>query len=203
MSQEKPFYVYVHRRATDGRVFYVGKGSRDRAWVKKGRNKHWHNIVNKHGYKIEVVMMFGKDDCARSFEKSLIKWYGFDNLCNLTNGGEGWHGRITPISVREKISKSLKENGNHCGMSGKIQSEHQKKTVSVANSGRFIREKSGKFKPELYTFRHKDGNEITCTTYDLNEMTSGKGSSGHAGCVVLGKRKSVKGWSLVSEVRHE
>lgn len=128
MPEEKPFYVYVHRRATDGRVFYVGKGVKDRAWVKKGRNKHWQNIVKKHGFTYHIVMRFSVDACARSFERSLIKWYGFENLCNLTNGGEGWHGRITPDHVRAKISKSLKENGNHCGMKGKSQSENQKKS---------------------------------------------------------------------------
>lgn len=49
------FYVYLHRRATDGRVFYVGKGVSTRAWRKDKRNQHWKNIVKKHGYIVEIV----------------------------------------------------------------------------------------------------------------------------------------------------
>lgn len=203
MHQEKHFYVYVHRKLTDGKVFYVGKGSKDRAFVSKGRNRHWKNIVNKHGYSVSIVMRFLKDACARSFEKALIKFYGFENLCNLTNGGEGWHGRITPIHVRDKISKSLIENGNHMGMIGKKHSDKSKNAIGSGNKGKSLGSLSGKFKPNLYNFIHKDGTEMTCTAYELNKITSGIGSSGHAYSVVLGTRKSVKGWSLVSEVIHE
>lgn len=35
------FYVYLHRRATDGRVFCVGKGHGKRAWRTEGRNPKW------------------------------------------------------------------------------------------------------------------------------------------------------------------
>ena len=49
------FYVYVHRTADTGRIFYVGKGTKNRAWTKGSRNLHWRNIVNKHGYTVEIV----------------------------------------------------------------------------------------------------------------------------------------------------
>jgi hypothetical protein len=41
------FYVYLHRRATTGEIFYVGKGSNKRAWTAQGRNRHWQNIAAK------------------------------------------------------------------------------------------------------------------------------------------------------------
>lgn len=104
MSEEKPFYVYVHRRATDGRVFYVGKGKCGRIHERKNRNLHWHNIVNKHGFTANIVMRFDREECAFSFERALIKYYGRENLCNLTDGGEGVSGRVVDEMSRFNIS---------------------------------------------------------------------------------------------------
>lgn len=42
----KDFYVYLHSRATDGKVFYVGKGSEYR-YKSKQRNNYWRRTVNK------------------------------------------------------------------------------------------------------------------------------------------------------------
>ena len=53
ISNEKIFYVYVHKRNDNGSIFYVGKGKGYRSKSKSGRSKHWFNIVNKHGYTIE------------------------------------------------------------------------------------------------------------------------------------------------------
>lgn len=89
MSKENKFYVYLHRRKTDGSVFYVGKGSGNRHSVVFGRNRHWHNVVSKHGYTSEIVMTFSNEACAFSLEVALIKFYSRKNLVNLTDGGEG------------------------------------------------------------------------------------------------------------------
>ena len=42
------FYTYAHYTPA-GRLFYIGKGQRKRAWDKKRRNNYWQNIVSKHG----------------------------------------------------------------------------------------------------------------------------------------------------------
>ncbi len=49
------FYVYGHYRKDTGDLFYVGKGTADRAWSKHGRNSHWLNIVEKHDYIIKIL----------------------------------------------------------------------------------------------------------------------------------------------------
>ena len=49
------FYVYEHVRNDTGQVFYVGKGSGRRAYYSSGRNKHWHRIVNKHGFSVTIL----------------------------------------------------------------------------------------------------------------------------------------------------
>lgn len=56
-SEVKPegYYVYLHRRATDGSVFYVGKGKGRRGWdLKREYNKHWIRAAIKHGITVEI-----------------------------------------------------------------------------------------------------------------------------------------------------
>lgn len=98
---EKKFYVYVHRRATDGTIFYVGKGSGKRLHDKSGRSQYWKRVANKHGWTSQVFIWFSQEQCALSFEVALIAHIGRDNLVNATIGGEGV---CNPsIHVREKM----------------------------------------------------------------------------------------------------
>jgi hypothetical protein len=49
------YYVYLHKNASDGEVFYVGKGTDKRAWS-KDRQDYWHKHVDKvGGLSVEVV----------------------------------------------------------------------------------------------------------------------------------------------------
>jgi hypothetical protein len=86
---EKKFYVYVHRRETDGSVFYVGKGTGRRAWSFLNRNPYWKRIANKQGFTVNILVKNINEVCAFSIEKALIKLYGRQSLSNMTNGGEG------------------------------------------------------------------------------------------------------------------
>ena len=86
------YYVYVHKRKDTNEVFYVGKGCGRRAFWKNGRNKHWHNVVNKCGYDVEIIKGCLTEEEAFELEKSTISYYGRKNLCNYTDGGEGTSG---------------------------------------------------------------------------------------------------------------
>lgn len=105
-------YVYVHKRADDGRVFYVGKGTRDlrarklfaRAHDTSSRNPHWHRVAAKHGVEVEIVAMFPDDEKSQAHEKFLISEYGRDNLVNMTDGGDGCAGIVVSEETRRKIS---------------------------------------------------------------------------------------------------
>lgn len=81
------FYIYVHFRLDNNYVFYVGKGSRSRAWSKHNRNEYWHNIVSKYGYRVEIIECGLSEEQAFSKEIDLIK--SINPVANLTLGGEG------------------------------------------------------------------------------------------------------------------
>jgi len=133
MFSEKPFYVYVHRKATDGSVFYVGKGKGNRAFSKSRRNKYWYNTVRKHDFTVHIVMHFNKEICAFSFERALIKHYGRENLCNLTDGGDGASGHKHSDETKEILSRLA---------TGKSPSDETRKKLSLANIGREKSEKT-------------------------------------------------------------
>lgn len=96
------FYVYAHKKKTTGVIFYIGKGSADRAWSKSGRSKIWHNTVNKHGLIVEILECNLQEWWAFELEKNLIALYGrltdkAGPLVNLTDGGEGMSGTDHPL----------------------------------------------------------------------------------------------------------
>lgn len=103
------FYVYLHRRESDNSVFYVGKGMGNRSHSKKNRNNHWRNIVLKNGYKVEIVQAGMQEWWAFELEKDLIALYGRENLCNLTDGGEGSSGFVMPSHSRKIMSLKQKK----------------------------------------------------------------------------------------------
>lgn len=99
--------IYRHLKPC-GEVFYIGIGKIRRSKEKTYRNKHWCNIVNKHGYETEILKSDLTWDDACELEKILISWYGRKDLktgilCNLTDGGEGGYGAIVSETTREKM----------------------------------------------------------------------------------------------------
>jgi hypothetical protein len=105
--------VYKHIRLDDESIFYIGIGDKDRPYKKSGRNKHWSNIVNKHGYRVEIIYENVTTSFAIEKEIELIKKYGrldigTGGLVNMTDGGEGCNGIIHSESTKEKLSKHFK-----------------------------------------------------------------------------------------------
>lgn len=113
-------YVYLHRKASTGEVFYVGKGSARTRERKQGfarahssdrRSRLWKNIVSKHGLAVEIFASCETDAEAQLIEKELIAKFGradlgLGPLVNLTDGGDGHAGIITSDELRAKRSIS-------------------------------------------------------------------------------------------------
>lgn len=54
MKNSAKFYVYLHRNALTGVVFYIGKGASNRAYAKAYRSKIWKSSA-KCGYTVEFL----------------------------------------------------------------------------------------------------------------------------------------------------
>ena len=81
------YYVYAHKRLDTDEIFYIGKGSKNRAYSKNNRNNYWFNIVNKYGYEVEILHSELEELDAFNKEIELIKT--LHPVANLTKGGEG------------------------------------------------------------------------------------------------------------------
>jgi hypothetical protein len=113
-------YVYRHIRLDKNEPFYIGIGSDKnykRASAINYRNKHWKNIVNKHGYEIEILVddLSWEEACKK--ENEFINLYGridlgLGSLVNLTNGGDGVIGIVYSDERKKNISNRIKGDGN-------------------------------------------------------------------------------------------
>lgn len=103
--------VYKHIRLDTDDVFYIGIGSKaSRAFSKDRRNSYWHNIVNKVGYRVEIITECKTREEACKIECDLISHYGRIGidpngiLVNMTKGGDGGD-TLTGHPNREEIIK--------------------------------------------------------------------------------------------------
>jgi len=146
-KKDNNYYVYVHRKKTNGDVFYVGEGKGKRAWVTSSRSDLWNRVVNKYGYYVEVLSKDIQEWYAFELEKELICKYGrIDNktgiLVNMSDGGDG--------------------------QSGVIFSEDRKRKVSERQIG----EQNPSYSTEIFKYYNIFTNEyLECTQYSFEEIT--------------------------------
>ena len=123
------FYVYLHRRLDTMGVFYVGKGSKDRAWMVSSRsrdkNSHWGNVAKKHGIYIEIVKDKLQEWYALELEIELIALYGRSDsksgkLVNKTDGGESGLGIIFTEATRLKLKECQLKYGKRVTLNNHI-----------------------------------------------------------------------------------
>jgi group I intron endonuclease len=129
------FYTYAHYKPLNNELFYIGKGTKNRYLSKSNRNKHWINIVNKHGFVSKILSWWETEEEALEHEKLLIaslKDIGV-SLCNATNGGEGISGFKHSEETKDDMSKSRK--GIHFRKTYDISQDTRLK-MSVAQTGR-------------------------------------------------------------------
>ena len=110
-TQKKVFYVYVDS-TSEGRPFYVGKGSGNRSKQIKRNRKH-EVISKKFGFNRTIILETRDENFAFEKEIELIKsldtfnpdFRDFNDLrCNLTNGGDGASGYRHSEESKKKMS---------------------------------------------------------------------------------------------------
>lgn len=197
------FYVYIHRRLSDNKPFYVGKGSDNRAWEFSGRNNYWKSVANKHGVIVEVVFDNLEEADAFQCEKDTItefKYFGYA-LTNLTDGGEGPCGLQFTDEQRLRIGDSLR--GRTPWNKGLKLPDTKVYQYSEEHREKFRQAKLGVFKGDKnpfadkneYTFiRLSDGFEITCTRQYLVTHFGVDGGLIKKLFYKTNPRKSASGW---------
>ena len=165
------FYVYGHYKPDSDIPFYIGKGYGKRSRHKIGRNKHWHNIVNKYSYRVEIMYNNLTEAQAFDLEKEFIKRFGRADLgcgplVNMTDGGEGMGGEKNPfygkkhsLETKRKLSiiakqrkgrKHSKETKQKMSISAKGKNTWTKgKTLSEEHKIKIGKSKVGKKRPEF------------------------------------------------------
>lgn len=107
-SAAKDFYVYIHRRETDGSVFYVGKGRDRRAWDMTNRNGDWKQEARAHGCSVFIIRDGMSEACALTLEGIGISIIG---LSNLANQRKSHRGANSGWSHSEDAKKKIREAG--------------------------------------------------------------------------------------------
>lgn len=142
MANKQQFYVYEHWRLDKDECFYVGKGTKGRAYVKGGRNSHWLNIVNKlerigSAYEVRIVASGLTEEEAFHLEKERIAfWRDVVDLANKTDGGDGVSGLVMSPEARQKMSEKAKGRKGSSTMLGRKHSDETKLKMKLAKIGK-------------------------------------------------------------------
>jgi hypothetical protein len=124
------YYTYGHYKADSKQLFYIGKGKDRRAHEKDSRSDYWRNIVNKHGYTVEIFAEWESEKDAFIHEKFLIDCFrNLTTLCNLTDGGDGCSGYVWSDEQKAKLKLRLHPN------LGKKTPEHVRKQIGLTQLG--------------------------------------------------------------------
>lgn len=145
------FYVYLHRKASDGLPFYVGKGTGDRAWQDGNRRSAWwRRTVDKYGLKVEILANSLDEELAFLVECEAIdrmRRIGA-KLVNMTTGGEGFVLTDQGAKERHRIG-SIKawadpdRRSSHAAkvsaaLSGRPKTEEHRSRLSAAHTGKTL-----------------------------------------------------------------
>jgi len=108
------FYVYQHRKADTGEIFYVGKGMGRRAYDSFHRSKYWKNIVAKHGLIVEFIKENITEPESLELEILTIDSFRQNGLqiINMTDGGDGTTGYTHTPEHKKKMSSILSGENN-------------------------------------------------------------------------------------------
>lgn len=165
-TEHNIYYVYLHRRADDNEVFYVGKGKDNRANIVCKRNKYWQNVVAKHGgFVVEYVEKELSESDAFDLEIETIKFYREcgHTLTNLTDGGEGISGWVPSEESRQRYSKAKKGKKKSAATRQSMSDNRPKRPVACSNGMRFpSTTAAAKWVSEVTQGKRTSGSIVNC-----------------------------------------
>jgi hypothetical protein len=139
VTDDCKFYVYMMFRRWNGIPFYVGKGHGRRAYLLRGRNPHFNNIVAKCAGDVPIIIIQRGMTEREAFdmERDLIRIIGRGEngpLVNLTDGGEGASGFKQSPKI---VAKRVASYGSRKGMGkGRKHSEEAREKLRVIHQNR-------------------------------------------------------------------
>lgn len=75
------YLVYIHKRKDSGQIFYIGKGTKRRAYLMTGRSASWDRVAKVSGVDVEIDSRWISERDALSRENELID----ANLATVVN----------------------------------------------------------------------------------------------------------------------
>lgn len=107
------FYLYLHFRP-DGSLFYIGKGTKKRAWnFTRSRSRGYKHTRDKHGAKNIEVLVFPRDSEKQALEDEK-SWIAIareagERLVNLADGGIG--GKTYSPTPEQRAANGQRQRG--------------------------------------------------------------------------------------------
>lgn len=207
------YYVYMHRRASDGLPFYIGKGKCNRFKDKNGRNRHWDRVVNKHGYYVDILHSGLSEEDSKLLEVMEInnkRSMGYP-MTNINNGGDGNHGWIPSEETRQKMrdkatGRKADDATRESMRNAQIGRKHSQKTkdkirdANLSRTPEFNRRigENRRDKEEfVFHFLDPDGPGFIIATRKYMQEEYGLNAS-KISDLIFGRRDQHKGWILLN-----
>lgn len=192
------FYVYEHWRLDTDSCFYVGKGTKKRAYSSDRRNTHWKNIVAKldrigSGYEVRMVATGLSEEDAFSLEIERISfWRDKVDLANITNGGDGG-----PVMFGENHPMFGKKRQDLADRNkSRIWTEEAKKNAAKKSSGIYPSEETRK----KMSAARKGKSSPNKGKKNLGVSVANRGRSGTEAAKLAAKKASHARWGKLHSV---
>ena len=182
------FVVYAYCRE-DGTFYYIGKGSRKRAYGKRKKGVKPPTDRNR----ILLLHTGLSEQTAFDYEVKLILFYGRKDLGtgplrNMTDGGEGVAGLIRDEEWRRKKSESMRGEGNPHYKDGRsLRPKDKKPRKSLTEEYK----SSPKYKEDRRRNAEITNKQVWESTVDGFRSTSGN----------VAKHNKAKGWDPNARVK--
>lgn len=186
------YYVYAHTKP-DKTVFYVGKGTRERAWSTHGRNTRWQRTVAKYGYKVVLLADGLTQEQALEEEAAIIAHFKpFGLLVNILDRGD-----ISPtcnpeVAFKVSVSASRWQTGR------KLSEEHR---ANIAKNHAW----KGKTRPEHAALMKDKGLIAGEKNPFYGQGDRQKGALNHMATAVIGEHVvyGIKRWETLRSAADE